>query len=248
MPVYPFTKVFRVTIPLTLLWTGLVVSICGCGTSVRDAPSKSLKGSWYTVKQGDTLDSIRRRHGVNARDVRELNGLGDKQALKEGQRLFLFDSQPSVRRVHRGKSKKTKRARPRLSKQLPPQNRKWAWPIRGATLTSKFGRRGNRPHKGIDLAAKMGTPIYATADGVVIYSGSRQRGYGNLVILKHSDGYVSVYAHNRRNLVDEGQKVRQGFQIAELGNSGRSTGPHLHFEIRHKGKPLDPLRLIGRRP
>mgnify|MGYP001190655201 CR=1 FL=1 len=65
---------------------------------------------------------------------------------------------------------------------------------------------------------------------------------------KHKNDYVSVYAHNRRNLVDEGQKVRQGFQIAELGNSGRSTGPHLHFEIRYKGKPLDPLRLIGKKP
>ena len=248
MSVYRLTKVFGVKIPLTLLWVGLVVSNYGCGTSIRKAPSKSLKGSWYTVKAQDTLESIRRQYGVDARDLRELNGLGDKQSLKEGQRLFLFESKSPVRRVHRRKSKKTKRVQSRPSKQLPPQNRKWAWPIRGATLTSKFGRRGNRPHKGIDLAAKMGTPIYATADGVVIYSGSRQRGYGNLVILKHSDGYVSVYAHNRRNLVDEGQKVRQGFQIAELGNSGRSTGPHLHFEIRHRGKPLDPLRLIGRRP
>ena len=100
----------------------------------------------------------------------------------------------------------------------------------------------SRPHKGIDLVSNA--PIYAARSGVVIYSGSRQRGYGNLVILQHKDKYVTVYAHNRRNLVDEGAKVRQGEQIAELGNTGRSTGPHLHFEIRYQGKPINPMTIL----
>ena len=99
-------------------------------------------------------------------------------------------------------------------------------------------------HRGIDLAAKPGTPIFAVADGVVVYSDNKQRGYGNLVIIDHGKGVLTVYAHNRRNLVDEGERVRQGARIAEVGNTGRSTGPHLHFELRVKGKAVNPLDYL----
>jgi len=122
-----------------------------------------------------------------------------------------------------------------------PAPSKYVWPVDGGRLTSGYGRRGRRMHKGIDIAAKPGTPIKAAAAGEVIYSDNKQRGYGNLVILQHADDSVTVYAHNRRNLVDEGETVRQGSVIAELGNTGRSTGPHLHFELRLKGKAVDPL-------
>jgi lipoprotein NlpD len=232
----------------------MLVLICafGCASNRREVRVKPATGYWHTVKAGETWSSLKKSHGVNLEDVREINGLTGATELKRGQALFLFGIRGSSKvkstRTGKGEPKVKSKVGNRKSRQLPLQKRKWAYPIRGARLTSSFGKRGNRPHKGIDLAAKMGTPIYATRDGVVIYSGSRQRGYGNLVIVKHKDDYVSVYAHNRRNLVDEGQKVRQGFQIAELGNSGRSTGPHLHFEIRLKGKPLNPLNLIGKKP
>ena len=234
----------------------IAIGFCGCGTSVHDKKTRRLEGYWYVVKPGDTQQSLRKNHGVNLDDLRELNGLKAGQSLRSGQRLFLFgltksESKPATNqtrsRVKPRKTAKIKGVR-RAKRQLPPSKQKWIWPVRGARLTSKFGKRGNRPHKGIDLAKAPGAPIYAAADGVVVYSGSRQRGYGNLVILKHADGYMTVYAHNRRNLVDEGQRVRQGFQIAELGNTGRSTGPHLHFEIRHKGRPINPLRLLGKAP
>ncbi len=119
--------------------------------------------------------------------------------------------------------------------------------MRAGTLTSRYGPRGRRIHKGIDIGAKPGTPIYAAAAGTVVYSDDKQRGYGNLVILKHAGGWATVYAHNRRNLVDEGDTVRQGAPIAEVGSTGRSTGPHLHFEVRRRGKAVDPLKQLPKR-
>ena len=236
----------------TMLWLMCATLMFGCTTDRRGVRIKPVTGYWYTVKAGDDWSGLQARHKFNLEDVSAINGLDTSESLKKGQKVFLFgvggtDKASPSKVVNKRVPPKPDRGST-ARRHLPPQKKKWAYPIRGARLTSTFGKRGNRPHKGVDLAAKMGTPIYATAAGVVIYSGSRQRGYGNLVIIKHTNDYVSVYAHNRRNLVDEGDKVRQGFQIAELGNSGRSTGPHLHFEIRLKGKPLDPLRLIGKKP
>lgn len=110
----------------------------------------------------------------------------------------------------------------------------YMWPAKG-TLTSGYGWRWGRMHKGIDIAAPVGTPIMAAASGEVVFAGWNSGGYGNLVKLQHSDGSVTFYAHNHRVLVGKGQKVRQGQLIAEMGSTGRSTGPHLHFEIRPNG-------------
>lgn len=110
----------------------------------------------------------------------------------------------------------------------------FAWPAAG-TLTSRFGRRWGRMHKGIDIAGPVGTPINAAADGVAIAAGWNSGGYGNLVEIRHSDGTTTRYGHNSRLLVAVGQIVRQGQQIAEMGSTGHSTGSHLHFEIRPSG-------------
>lgn len=108
------------------------------------------------------------------------------------------------------------------------------WPAAG-TLTSRYGRRWGRMHKGIDIAGPIGTPIHAAADGVTIASGWSSGGYGNLVEIRHSDGTITRYAHNRRLMVAVGQIVHQGQQIAEMGSTGHSTGSHVHFEIRPSG-------------
>jgi murein DD-endopeptidase MepM/ murein hydrolase activator NlpD len=110
----------------------------------------------------------------------------------------------------------------------------FSWPAAG-TLTSKFGRRWGRMHKGIDIAGPIGTPINAAADGTVIASGWSSGGYGNLVEVRHSDGTTTRYGHNSRLSVSIGQTVRQGQQLAEMGSTGHSTGSHLHFEIRPSG-------------
>ena len=116
------------------------------------------------------------------------------------------------------------------------------WPVEGQ-ITSKFGPRGNSSHDGLDIAAPSGTPILAAASGEVIHSGAL-RGYGNLVILRHRDGLVTVYAHNQKNLVREGEFVRRGQAIARVGQTGRASGPHLHFEVRKDNLARNPLRYL----
>jgi lipoprotein NlpD len=115
----------------------------------------------------------------------------------------------------------------------------WIWPVNGRVI-DKFDEKRN---KGIGIAGKEGDPVVASADGQVVYSGSGLRGYGNLVILKHSDDFISAYAHNRQILVKQGQMVKRGQRIAEVGRT-EATQPKLHFEIRRQGKPVDPLAYL----
>jgi lipoprotein NlpD len=122
---------------------------------------------------------------------------------------------------------------------------KWSWPTRG-TLVGRFVP-GDPTRQGIDIAGKAGQRVDAAADGVVVYSGAGLVGYGELVIVKHSDTWLSAYAHNRRRLVAEGTKVRAGDAIAEMGRSG-AIRDMLHFEIRRNGKPVDPLQFLPPQP
>lgn len=118
------------------------------------------------------------------------------------------------------------------------------WPVKGVVY-SRFGARGAGRHDGIDIAAPEGTPFSAAADGEVIFSGV-QRGYGNLIIVRHEGGLVTIYAHNQKNLVKEGARVRKGQQLGTIGRTGRATGPHLHFEVRQGTKPLNPQEFLPR--
>jgi len=124
------------------------------------------------------------------------------------------------------------------------------WPVRSGYITSGFGYRMHpilkkyHLHSGVDFAGKRGTPIFATADGVVIFSGS-ESGYGRVVKIRHMNGLVTCYAHNQKNLVKKGSLVKKGQIIAKLGSSGRSTGPHVHFEVRRHGKAINPMRYVG---
>jgi murein DD-endopeptidase MepM/ murein hydrolase activator NlpD len=120
----------------------------------------------------------------------------------------------------------------------------FSWPTAG-TITSRFGRRWGRMHKGIDIAGPIGTPINAAADGIVVAAGWQSGGYGNLVEIKHSDGTTTRYGHNSRISVSVGQVVRQGQQVAQMGSTGHSTGSHLHFEIRPSGgSAVNPIALL----
>ena len=131
--------------------------------------------------------------------------------------------------------------------EMPTQYTSYIWPARGV-LTSGFGRRWGRMHRGIDIAAPVGTPIFASAPGEVIAAGWNPGGFGNLVKIRHYDGSVTYYAHNSRILVRTGQIVAQGEQVAEMGSTGRSTGPHLHFEIRPNGEDaINPIALLPQR-
>ncbi|MBC7740800.1 MAG: M23 family metallopeptidase [Bdellovibrionaceae bacterium] len=122
------------------------------------------------------------------------------------------------------------------------------WPVWEARMTRGYLPRGKgrrkRPHKGIDLAAPRGSAVMAAHDGTIIYTGSGFKGYGKMIMIESNDGWATLYGHLDKIVVYEGKKIRQGEVIGALGNTGRSSGPHLHFEIRQLNGPVDPLPLL----
>jgi murein DD-endopeptidase MepM/ murein hydrolase activator NlpD len=139
-----------------------------------------------------------------------------------------------------------------FDRQLKKAGRPSGRPVRRGWLSSPYGKRTDpftgRParHRGIDFAGRRGSEVVAVAAGVVTWSGPRS-GYGNLVEINHGNGYVTRYGHNEQNLVEVGERVRKGQQIARMGSSGRSTGPHVHFEVLRHGRQINPARFIARR-
>ena len=124
---------------------------------------------------------------------------------------------------------------------------RFMWPVpHFYRISSSFGPRGRKHHDGIDIPAPRGTPIVSVEDGVVIYSDNGIRGYGNMIVVAHDDDLFTVYAHNRKNKVNKGERVEKGQVIAEIGNTGRSTGPHLHFEIRVKNRVKNPSLYLSK--
>jgi lipoprotein NlpD len=122
---------------------------------------------------------------------------------------------------------------------------KWQWPARGKLIRGY--QSSGTVHRGIDLKGKLGEPVYAANSGVVVYAGSGLKGYGNLLIIKHNEYYLSAYGHNSELLVSEGENVKSGQQIAKIGDTGTNEFK-LHFEIRRDGKPVDPTGLLPRKP
>ena len=214
---------------LPLLFASLLAGtllLSGCAsTPTADAP----RGAYHEVAPGENLYRIGLRYGVPAEVIARANGIQDVTQLRVGQRLFI----PGIR----GRGDEGERRIARYDGPL-----RFAWPVKGR-LTSRFGLRGNRPHEGIDLGAPHGTPIFAAEAGRVIHSG-RFGAYGKVVILKHAGAYRSVYAHARRLFVEKGDFVERGQKIAEVGATGRATGPHLHFEIRRGEAAHDPLAYL----
>jgi murein DD-endopeptidase MepM/ murein hydrolase activator NlpD len=131
---------------------------------------------------------------------------------------------------------------------VAPGRGRFRWPIDRAAVGSPFGTRAGRQHEGIDLPAPIGTPVYAAADGQVVYAGSGIRGYGNLIVIQHEGDLLTVYAHNSELLVAQGDKVRVGQRIALSGQSGHASGPHLHFEVRSGQIPVDPVSYLSSFP
>jgi murein DD-endopeptidase MepM/ murein hydrolase activator NlpD len=121
---------------------------------------------------------------------------------------------------------------------------KYRWPLDAGIISSEYGQRWGKMHKGLDIAADSGEPVYAVAAGEVIYAGDGLRGYGNVVILKHDDTITSLYAHNSQLKVKPGDAVKQGDLIALLGSTGHSTGPHVHFEFRQGDIAVNPHALL----
>jgi murein DD-endopeptidase MepM/ murein hydrolase activator NlpD len=201
-------------------------------------PSKPGEISYHVVKAGENLYRISLRYDMTLDQLRELNDL-ETDAINVGQRLKVI---PGATAAH---IPSTREERERESRTAPagvtPKGDIYP-PVNGRVV-SEFGIRNGMPHNGIDIAAPLGEPIYAALGGKVVFVGT-QRGYGNVIVLEHADYIMTVYAHNERNLVRLGEKVKRGQPIATVGQSGNASGPHLHFEYRVKGKAVNPRGIL----
>ena len=181
----------------------------------------------HKVKAGENATVIARRYGVTVASIAQLNGLADVNKLRVGQELLIPP-------VGGGAVSALAGNRPLILRRKFDR-----WPIQG-TISSRFGLRNGTMHEGLDIAASHGTVIRAVEAGRVTYADWAGT-YGQLVKIEHGGGIETRYAHASQILVRPGQSVRAGDPIARVGSTGRSTGPHLHFEIRVNGEPVDPL-------
>ena len=208
----------------------------------------------HVVRRGDTLYAIAWRYGMDYRTLARRNRIGPPYVIHPGQRLALHGTPkpragaaPDRRPASRDPAPAPKAAapspRPKPAAPARPAAsvRGWSWPAKGPLL-GRFGKGGGA---GIDIGGRRGQPVVAARDGRVVYNGSGLVGYGHLVILKHSRRLLTAYAHNDRTLVKEGQAVRAGQKIAEMGSTGADR-VKLHFEVRQDGKPVNPLRYLRR--
>ena len=239
---------------LVSLVAGMSLLACS-STVIRETGSGPLAvstpkyGANTVVRRGDTLYRIAASSGIAMRDLAAWNGISAPYTIYPGQRLALYP--PSGARAGASKSALPStrpapqpQSTPALSAPPADSGIAWRWPADGQ-LISRF-EAGEPTKQGIDIAGAGGTPVRAAGDGVVVYSGSGLVGYGELIIIKHNDQWLSAYGHNRNRLVNEGELVKSGQQIAELGRSGAARDM-LHFEIRYNGKPADPLRYLPKR-
>lgn len=251
----------------------MLLALVGCGNRsmapVVDAtdPGQRQRQAprYHTVQKGETLYAISWRYGFDHRRVARWNGIARPYTIYPGQRIRLFprsrarpatgNTSTGARRERSSKTRITGAAsgasknaksvdRDRAERRADPVVSKWVWPARGE-LTATFDADGSG-RKGLDIAGRPGQAVIAAAPGEVVYSGSGLIRYGKLIIIKHNSTYFSAYAHNRRLLVKEGDRVSAGQGIAEMGSTGIDR-TMLHFEIRRNGKPVDPLRYLPKR-
>jgi len=228
----------------------LVLAICvglgamqlGCATFFPPEPKplhgEKPPGRWHEVKAGETLSQIAEAAGVPMQDLMELNGINSPDRIEVGQFIYVLDA--TAVRSNEPTTAITPEGRP-VNLGEPGESSQLRVPVQGATLSSYFGPRWGRQHEGVDYAAPTGTPIYAAADGKVIYASDEVRGYGNMLVIQHSPTLLTVYAHASVLLVQVGDQVARGQMVARVGESGRATAPHLHFEVRENDTPRDPL-------
>jgi lipoprotein NlpD len=211
------------------------------GADQRSPSADGLAADEYhDVVRGETLYGIARNAGVSVRALAAWNGIAPPYVIKPGQRLRITPPDGAGKVAQKSKSKQSapsQRAVP------APKFGSWVWPAEGRTLEKYSESNGN---KGIDIAGSRGQIVVAAASGFVVYQGSGLRGYGQLIIIKHDSDFLSAYAHCDKIYVREGQEIKRGQKVAEMGSSGTDR-VKLHFEIRFRGVPVDPLRYLPKR-
>ena len=253
------TNMFR-SILLAIV-TVSMVSIVGCSSqrtrpaSVTDRSGGSVSyepapPGYYRVKRGDTLARIALDHGQAPRDVAQWNKAENPNfnpnVIEVGDLILI--KPPVTAKAAKPTDKKSTATTDKADVPTPAEPSKTevvaepgirlSWPVKGK-VTTEF----NETNKGIDIAGKVGEPVLAASDGKVVYAGNSLRGYGNLVIIKHDNTYLTAYAHNSKLLVKEGDSVRKGQRIAEMGDTDTNS-PKLHFELRVNGKPVNPTPYL----
>jgi len=219
------------------------------------------KPGYYTVRQGDTLTRIGLDNGQAWRDLAKWNNLDNPNLIEAGQVIRVVPPNAAVevagvvvrpvsnagvpaKAAPATTEAKDKNGSAQVAPATPAapadEGLAFIWPAAGPLL----GGFDEAKNKGLDIGGKAGDAVMAAADGQVVYAGAGLRGYGNLLILKHNNTFLTAYAHNQALLVKEDQKVKKGQKIAEMGNSDSASGVKLHFEIRRQGKPVDPAKLL----
>lgn len=209
-------------------------------SNVPLVPQAPQAGRTHVVQPGENLYRIAQKENVSVEAIEAENGIDDPTQLAVGQTLFMPGS--AAKPVGAPTISGLAPALIDAPRKDGSGNPRLLWPVRGV-IFSTFGHRGDEHHDGVDLAAPEGTPIVAAADGTVLFVGE-QRGYGDIVIVEHPGDLVTVYAHNRENLVETGEHVQRGQTIAKVGRTGNATGPHVHFEVRVGTRPQDPLEFL----
>ena len=214
---------------------------------VAAQPVSTPRAGVRVVRRGDTLYSISRQTGATPAAIAEANRLRAPYTLAVGQELIIpgrGGEAPQRLEREAGMDVGDLAREVSYTKPAPPTGRMFDWPVKGAII-GEYGSVGKgRRNDGVNIAAPVGTPVRAAAEGEVVYRGSELDGYGNLLLIKHGDGFVTAYAHNDVMLVRKGQKVQQGQVIAKVGQTGAASEPQLHFEIRQNLKSVDPLAFL----
>jgi lipoprotein NlpD len=233
----------------TVLALALLASFAACATSY------DKRGVYHKVRSGESPERIAKIYRVDLQELAEFNNILKPTDIRPGARLYIpakkrrasFKKLPfgdGARVASSGKRGRGRRPA-RYSNKIRTYRGRFIWPVSGK-LTSRFGMRNGRRHDGIDVSAPSGTSIKAAAAGRVVFSGS-MRGYGKLILIRHKDNMFTAYAHNRTNKVKKGQNVKKGQLIAKVGRTGRASGNHLHFEIRHGQTARNPLFFLPAR-
>jgi murein DD-endopeptidase MepM/ murein hydrolase activator NlpD len=200
----------------------------------------SIDGVAYKIKNGENLWDISVLYKVDFYDLLDINNLNSPDKLKLGQQIIV----PDVEAIKIESSSKPKTTASKSASKTASSSSisRGSWPASGS-VTSKFGQRWGKEHKGIDIGVPTGTNVKSFMSGKVTYSGW-QGSYGNLVVISHGNGLQTYYAHNSKLLVKVGQSVDSGSVIAKSGSTGNSTGPHIHFEVRKNGNPVNPFPYL----
>jgi murein DD-endopeptidase MepM/ murein hydrolase activator NlpD len=245
---------FPYNLARTTLFLLLVSMLSGCQIFKNlDILRSNQKGVYHVVQKGQTLYFIARAYDVEINRLKRINGIYNPSKLQIGTRLWIpgawqvlnVDTSMDKQALTKNKKKRNKKLNKKetLNKNIKAITGFLIWPVKGQ-LTSRFGNRSGRHHDGIDIGARKGTPVVAAAGGKIMFSGWGPTGYGLMLIIKHKSNLTTVYAHNSYIHVHKNQIVKQGQRVASVGSTGRSTGPHLHFEVRNDSNPMNPLNYL----